>query len=75
MAHEERFGVAQYEYKLYRCARYKLCGLAHEERFGWLSTSFADVQMCGWLTKSMRNWLTLGRGETSDLGGPGRRHE
>ena len=84
MAHEERCGVvAQYEYKLYRCARYKLCGLAHEERCGWLSTSFADVRMCGWLTKSnakwltksMRNWLTLGRGETSDLGGPGRRHE
>ena len=44
--------MAQYEYKLYRCARYKLCGLAHEERCGWLSTSFADVRMCGWLTKS-----------------------
>ena len=44
--------MAQYEYKLYRCARYNLCGLAHEERCGWLSTSFADVRMCGWLTKS-----------------------
>ena len=61
MAHGERRGMAQYEYKLYRCARYKLCGLAHEERCGWLSTSFADVQMCGWLTKSMRIWLSRGR--------------
>ena len=47
MAHGEQCGMAQYEYKLYRCARYKLCGLAHEERCGWLSTSFADVRMCG----------------------------
>ena len=62
MAHGERCGMAQYEYKLYRCARYKLCGLAHEERCGWLSTSFADVRMCGWLTKSsVRNWLSRGR--------------
>ena len=59
MAHEERCGmVAQYEYKLYRCARYELCGLAHEERCGWLSTSFADVRVCGWLTKSSAEWLT-----------------
>ena len=59
LAHEERCGVvAQYEYKLYRCARYELCGLAHEERCGWLSTSFADVRMCGWLTKSSAEWLT-----------------
>ena len=58
MAHEERCGMAQYEYKLYRCARYELGGLAHEERCGWLSTSFADVRMCGWLTKSNAVWLT-----------------
>ena len=75
MAHEERCGlVAQYEYKLYRCARYKLCGLAHEERCGWLSTSFADVRMCGWLTKSSAEWLTKSSAElaqsrtTSDFG-------
>ena len=64
MAHEERCGMAQYEYKLYRCARYKLCGLAHEERFGWLSTSFADVQMCGSADgsrRAVRNWLSRDR--------------
>ena len=67
LAHEERCGlVAQYEYKLYRCARYKLCGLAHEERCGWLSTSFADVRMCGWLTKSSAD-LAQSR-TTSDFG-------
>ena len=55
--------MAQYEYKLYRCARYKLCGLAHEERCGWLSTSFADVRMCGWLTKSSAEWLTKSNAE------------
>ena len=63
LAHEERCGMAQYEYKLYRCARYKLCGLAHEERYGWLSTSFADVRMCGWLTKSSAEWLTKSNAE------------
>ena len=66
MAQEERCGMAQYEYKLYRCARYKLCGLAHEERCGWLSTSFADVRMCGWLTKSSAE-LAQSR-TTSDFG-------
>ena len=66
-AHEERCGVvAQYEYKLYRCARYELGGLAHEERCGWLSTSFADVRMCGWLTKS--NVELAQSRTTSDLG-------
>ena len=55
--------MAQYEYKLYRCAGYKLCGLAHEERCGWLSTSFADVRMCGWLTKSSAEWLTKSSAE------------
>ena len=42
LAHEERYGMAQYEYKLYRCARYKLCGLAHEERCG-----MAQYELCG----------------------------
>ena len=32
--------------------------MAHEERCGWLSTSFADVRVCGWLTKSSAEWLT-----------------
>ena len=66
MAHGERCGVAQYEYKLCRCVQYELCCLAHEERCGWLSTSFADVQMCGWLTKSNAE-LAQSR-TTSDFG-------
>merc|ERR1719409_1920353 len=40
--------------------------MAHEERCGWLSTSFADVRMCGWLTKSNAD-LAQSR-TTSDLG-------
>ena len=74
MAHGERSGMAQYEYKLYRCPQYELCGMAHEERCGWLSTSFADVRMCGWLTKSSAEWLTKSSAElaqsrtTSDFG-------
>ena len=75
MAHEERCGlVAQYEYKLYRCAQYGLAVWLTKSDAVWLSTSFADVRMCGWLTKSSAEWLTKSSAElaqsrtTSDFG-------
>ena len=62
LAHEERCGVvAQYEYKLYRCARYKLCGLAHEEQCG-----VAQYELCGCADVRMAHEEQCGIGSVAD---------
>ena len=61
LAHGERCGVAQYEYKLYRCVQYELCCLAHEERCG-----MAQYELCGCADVRMAHEEQCGIGSVAD---------